>query len=87
MPTISIFFGIIIQMHWRDHAPQHFHAWYQGQEALIEIASGRILVGNLPRKAMRLIQEWCDEHRDELSENWARGERMEPFELIPGADE
>ena len=42
MPTISIFFGIIIQMYWRDHAPPHFHAWYQGKEALIDIATGDI---------------------------------------------
>ncbi|MBL8447740.1 MAG: DUF4160 domain-containing protein [Zoogloeaceae bacterium] len=28
MPTISQFFGIIIQMFWREHAPPHFHALY-----------------------------------------------------------
>jgi hypothetical protein len=26
MPTISTFYGILIQMFWRDHAPPHFHA-------------------------------------------------------------
>jgi hypothetical protein len=26
MPTISVFYGIVIQMFWRDHAPPHFHA-------------------------------------------------------------
>jgi len=26
MPTISIFFGIIVQMNWRDHNPPHVHA-------------------------------------------------------------
>jgi len=25
MPTISSFFGIVIQMFWREHAPPHFH--------------------------------------------------------------
>lgn len=28
MPTISHFFGIVIQMFWREHAPPHFHALY-----------------------------------------------------------
>jgi hypothetical protein len=42
MPTISIFFGIIVQMHWRDHNPPHIHAWYHGQEALIAIENGKI---------------------------------------------
>jgi len=26
MPTISVFYGIVIQMFWNDHAPPHFHA-------------------------------------------------------------
>jgi len=26
MPTISAFYGIVIQMFWQDHAPPHFHA-------------------------------------------------------------
>lgn len=25
MPTISVFYGILIQMFWGDHAPPHFH--------------------------------------------------------------
>ena len=27
MPTISTFFGILIQMYWREHGPPHFAAW------------------------------------------------------------
>jgi hypothetical protein len=86
MPTISIFFGIIIQMHWRDHAPPHYHALYQGFEALIAIESGDIIAGDLPTKAKRILREWTEEHRDALMANWSRGENHEPFELIPGAD-
>jgi hypothetical protein len=28
MPTISIFYGIVIQMFFDDHNPPHFHARY-----------------------------------------------------------
>jgi hypothetical protein len=28
VPTISAFYGILIQMFWRDHALPHFHALY-----------------------------------------------------------
>ena len=35
MPTISVFYGIVIQMFWQDHAPPHFHALYAEHEALI----------------------------------------------------
>jgi hypothetical protein len=33
MPIISRFFGIVIFMFWREHAPPHFHAKY-GDEPL-----------------------------------------------------
>ena len=35
MPTISTFFGILIQIFWADHAPPHFHALYAEYEVLI----------------------------------------------------
>ena len=28
MPTISAFYGLIIQMYFREHAPPHFHVKY-----------------------------------------------------------
>ena len=33
MPVISVFFGIIIRMFYREHGVSHFHAEYQGQQA------------------------------------------------------
>lgn len=34
MPTLSIFFGIIIRVWHDDHPPPHIHAEYQGFEPL-----------------------------------------------------
>jgi hypothetical protein len=34
MPTISKFYGILIQMYFGDHVPPHFHALYAEFEAL-----------------------------------------------------
>lgn len=50
MPIISIFFGIVIRMYHNDHAPPHFHASYQGFEALIRISDGSVMAGSLPKK-------------------------------------
>ena len=36
MPTISNFYGILIQMYWKDHQPPHFYAIYGSFEALIK---------------------------------------------------
>jgi hypothetical protein len=86
MPIISLFFGIVIRMYHDDHPPAHFHASYQGFEAFVSIATGDVMVGNLPRKAAKIVRQWALDHQDELMENWMRGEALLPMEMIPGAD-
>ena len=86
MPVISIFFGIIIRMYHREHGPPHFHASYQGHDALIGIADGVLLRGSLPPKALRIVREWAERHGAELHSNWQRGTDLLPMELIAGAD-
>jgi hypothetical protein len=50
----------------RSFAP-HFHADYQGQEALV----GRIVEGEIKSAtARKLIKQWAQLHRDELESNW-----------------
>ncbi len=70
MPTLSLFYGILIQMFWHDHAPPHFHALYGENEVLIDIRTLETLEGGLPRRAMALVLEWAQEHRAELMEDW-----------------
>jgi hypothetical protein len=86
MPTISMFFGFIVQMYWRDHPPPHVHVFYQGFEALVEIETGEIIAGDLPRGALRVIRPWIERRRPELRANWERGRLRRPFERVPGAD-
>ena len=86
MPIISLFFGIVIRMYHREHNPPHFHASYQGFEALIVIADGSVLAGSLPNKALRIVQDWVVVHHDELLANWQKGTELLPMEMIPGAD-
>lgn len=70
MPTISMFYGILIQMYWSDHAPPHFHALYAEFEALINIQTLEIMEGEMPKRALALVLEWAQEHRAELMEDW-----------------
>lgn len=86
MPIISQFFGIYIRMYFDDHNPPHFHAEYQGQMALVEIENGDIIKGKLPKKAARLVKEWCLEHQEELMMNWQNAVELEPLFRISGAD-
>ena len=39
MPRISQFYGIVVYMYYRDHAPPQFHAIYGEYEAEIEITT------------------------------------------------
>jgi len=86
MPTISQFFGIVIQMFWREHAPPHFHALYGEHEALIDIQTLVVIQGSLPRRALSLTIEWASAHREELMEDWnlcqskQLPKRIEPLE-------
>ena len=86
MPTISIFFGFVVQMYWRDHPPPHVHVLYQGYEALLAIETAEVIAGSLPPGALRLIRRWIDTRRPDLLANWERGRLREPFERVPGAD-
>ena len=71
MPEISRFYGIIIYMYMSEHNPPHFHVWYENYKAIITIKD-RIITGSLPRRALNLVYEWLDIHKDELLENWNR---------------
>ncbi len=85
MPTISQFYGIQITMYFNDHDPPHFHARYAEHYAAIAIGSGSVLVGAIPTRALKLVREWVQLHRDELDAAWecARDgglpERIEPL--------
>lgn len=47
MPEICRFCGIVIRTHFTDHAPPHFHAEYNEDEALIAIDSIAVVSGSL----------------------------------------
>jgi hypothetical protein len=82
VPRISSFYGIVITMYYRDHHPPHFHAIYAEHEAQIVIETLEPLAGELPARALRLVQEWGRLHRAELEANWAKAEAREPLDTI-----
>jgi Domain of unknown function (DUF4160) len=84
MPTISAFYGVLIQMFWQDHAPPHFHALYGEFEALIDIRTLNVIRGSLPRRALALVREWATLHQNELMEDWKLCEtRQPPKKILP----
>ena len=83
MPEISRFYGIIIYMYMSEHNPSHFHVWYEDYKAIITITDG-VVTGSLPRRALNLVYEWLDLHKDELLDNWRRLSNYEsPMKIEP----
>lgn len=83
MPTISMFFGIVVRMYFDDHAPPHFHAYYGDEVAVIAIDTFEVLEGRLPKRAIALVREWAELHRDELREDWRLAEAHHALRPIP----
>ena len=81
MPEISRFFGIVIAMYYRDHAPPHFHARYGGHEVTVRVRDG-LVTGKFPARPLGLVLEWYIRHREELAENWELARRRKPLHRI-----
>jgi hypothetical protein len=82
VPRISEFYGIVISMYYREHGVPHFHATYAGETVVVSIQSGDVIAGGVPARALRLIREWTELHRDELRLNWARAREQAPLVRI-----
>jgi hypothetical protein len=82
MPAISAFYGIIIRMFFDEHGPPHFHVVYQGYNAVIDIETLEVKVGQLPRRALNLVLDWAELHQEELRANWKLIEEGRPLSNI-----
>ena len=86
MPTISMFYGILIRMHWNDLAPPHFHVEYGEYRAQYLIETLVLSRGQLPRRAHALVLEWAAMHRNELMEDWELCELKQQPKMISPLD-
>ncbi|MDD2735974.1 MAG: DUF4160 domain-containing protein [Desulfuromonadaceae bacterium] len=89
MPTISLFFGILIRMFYKDnkqHHIPHIHAEYQGDIAVFAIADGSIIEGSLPTPKRKLVEAWIEIHRDDLFADWQLAVKGESVFKIKGLE-
>ncbi len=87
MPTISMFYGILVSILYEDndrHHLPHIHVRYAGEKASVSIEEGIVLAGSLPPRQLKMDQAWIEIHKDELYADWeltVSGE--EPFRIEP----
>lgn len=87
MPTISMFYGVVVSMYFMDnkrHNRPHIHVKYQDDEAVVSIPEGEVLEGSLPPGRMKLVHAWIEIHHDDLMADWRLAvSGNQPFRIDP----
>jgi hypothetical protein len=86
MPTISMFYGILIRMYLgkKEHNPPHIHAFYQEDKAIFDVNTGERTEGKLPKDKEKLVSAWIVLHKDELLADWELSQNGElPYKIDP----
>ena len=86
MPIISQFYGIVIQMFFKEegqHHEKHIHIKYN-EYKVVDNLEGIILEGKLPNKQQKLVEAWIFIHQEELQTLWDLiQEQGEYFKIEP----
>lgn len=81
MPVIARFYGMVIKMYFQqsEHNPPHIHAVYGEYVGVIDVQTIALIEGDLPAKALAMVQEWTRLHSAELLVMW----RTQEFKQLP----
>ena len=86
MPTLSIFYGIIVYMYSERsgrHNVPHIHAEYQDYNVVVDFG-GNVIEGEFPKNKLKLLLAWVEIHREDLIANWKLlSEGKEFFRIDP----
>ena len=83
MPTLSVFYGIIVRMYAEiggQHNCPHFHAEYQGQKIVVSL-DGEILEGSLPTTKLHMLLAWAAIHQEDLEPVFTRRKERGKIEI------
>ena len=82
MPGIARFYGILIKLYFREHGIPHFHALYGEFNGVFEVATLKMLEGDLPLRAQRLVRDWAEQYQKELQRMWD----TQQYKQLPGLE-
>ena len=83
MPVIACFYGISIKMYFREHGVPHFHAIYGEFSGVFEVSTLKMVEGDLPVRAQRLVREWSEKYQEQLRQMWD----TQNYQKLPGLDD
>lgn len=81
MPVIARFYGMVIKMYFQqsEHNPPHVHTVYGEYVGVIDVQTAEMIEGDLPAKALAMVQEWTRLHSAELLAMW----NTQEFKQLP----
>jgi len=63
MPTIARLGSMKVNIYFGEHQPPHVHFLYNEYEVILELRSGKVMVGYLPLKQLKRAKNWLEENR------------------------
>jgi hypothetical protein len=81
MGSIFIIQGIMIYIYAFDHNPPHIHV-RSGTDNFSITIKNRIIEGVARSKTVSIINQFMDEHEDELMELWEKAQKGETIKKI-----
>lgn len=83
MAAICEFDGITVYLYPKDHPPPHIHVKYADRTALVTIADGKVLEGDLPKNVQRRVRYWVELRQDELRDAYFEAQQGKQPGPIP----
>lgn len=81
MGSIFVIQGILIYIYGFDHNPPHIHVRSGTDDFLINIKD-RVIEGKARSKTVAIINQFIDEHEEELMELWDKAQKGETIKKI-----
>ena len=81
MGSIFVIQGILIYIYGFDHNPPHIHVRSSDGEFTITIKD-RIIEGRTKAKIVQLVNQFIDEHEEELMDIWGKAQRGEKIDKV-----
>ena len=81
MGSVFVIQGILIYIYGFDHNPPHIHV-RSGTDNFSITIKNRIIEGVARSKTVSIINQFMDEHEDELMELWEKAQKGEKIKKI-----
>ena len=81
MGAVYVIQGILIYIYAFDHNPPHLHV-RSGEGTFMITIKDRIVEGRAKSKTIHLVNDFIDQHEDDIMDIWGKAQRGEPIKKV-----